>query len=101
MGFHTEFWEFRELRIFENYKNNSFSSGQAVVQNQTKLCMEYHQCKESVKQKKISYTLSGKNLLFHTELFELREKGILKKDLFHRVKELSKSNQTRCGVWPV
>ena len=32
LGFHTEFRDFRELRIFENFKNNSFASGQGVVQ---------------------------------------------------------------------
>ena len=40
----------------------------------------------------------GKKLVFHTEICEFREKGILKIGLFHRVKELSKSNQTRYGV---
>ena len=32
------------------------------------------------------------------ELFEFREKGILKLDLFHGVNELFKSDQTRYGV---
>ena len=32
LGFHTEFCEFRELRIFENFKKFFFSSGQGVVQ---------------------------------------------------------------------
>ena len=32
MGFHTEFCEIRELRIFENFKNSCFSSGQGVAQ---------------------------------------------------------------------
>ena len=32
VGFHTEFYEFRELRIFENFKSSCFSSGQGVVQ---------------------------------------------------------------------
>ena len=40
-------------------------------------------------------------LVFHTELFEFREKRILIKGLFHRVKELSKSNQTEYGLSPV
>ena len=43
----------------------------------------------------------GKKLVFHAELFEFREKGILKVGLFHRVKELSKPNQTRNGLSPV
>ena len=51
MGFHTEFREFRELRIFENFKNNSFSSGQGVFQIKPKLGIEYHQWNDSVNQK--------------------------------------------------
>ena len=33
-------------------------------------------------------------LVFHKKLFEFREKGILKIGLFHRFKELFKSNQS-------
>ena len=87
----ASYWEF--LKKF-------FFIGSRSCPNQTKLGMQYHQCNESVKQKNW-YTLSGKKLVFHTELFEFLEKGIFKKGLFHRVKELSKSNQTRCGVSPV
>ena len=32
IGFHTEFCEFRGLRIFENFKNSCFSSGQGAAQ---------------------------------------------------------------------
>ena len=42
----------------------------------------------------------GKKLVFHTEICDIREKGILKIGLFHRVKELFKSIQTRYGVSP-
>ena len=70
--------------------------------NQTKLGIEYHQCNDSVKQKSIfGLACLGKNLGFHTEMLESREKGILKIGLFHRDKELSKSNQTRYAVSPV
>ena len=62
--------------------------------------MEYNQCNESVKQKKW-YTLSGKKLVFNKELFEFREKRIFKKGLFHRVKELAKSNQAWYAASPV
>ena len=51
MGFHAEFCEFRELQSFENFKNNSFSSGQGVVQIKPKRGMQYHQGNESVKEK--------------------------------------------------
>ena len=40
----------------------------------------------------------GKKLVFHTKTCEFREYRILKIGLFHRVKELFKSNQTRYGV---
>ena len=45
----------------------------------------------------------GKKLVFHTEICEFRKQRILKIGLFRfsRVKELSKSNQTRYGVSPV
>ena len=43
----------------------------------------------------------GKKLVFHTEICEFRKKRILKIGLFRRVKELSKSNQTRHAVSPV
>ena len=42
--------------------------------------------------------LLGKKLGCHKEIFEFREQRILKIGLFRRVKELSKSNQTRYGV---
>ena len=43
----------------------------------------------------------GKKFVFHTEICEFRKQRILKIGLFRRVKELSKSNQTRYGVSPV
>ena len=58
--------------------------------------MQYHQCNESVKQKKIWYTLSGKELVFHTVLFEFREKGNLKKVFFIGLS--SYPNQTKRGM---
>ena len=43
----------------------------------------------------------GKKLVFHTEICEFRENRILKIGLLHRVKDLSKLNQTGYGVSPV
>ena len=43
----------------------------------------------------------GKKLVFHTEICEFRKLRILKIGLFRRVKELSKSNETRYGVFHV
>ena len=64
--------------------------------------MEYPHCNDSVQQKNVfGLAFLGKKLGFHTELFEFREKGLLKIGFFYRVKALSKSNQTRYGVSPV
>ena len=43
----------------------------------------------------------GKKLVSHTEICEFRKYRILKIGLFHRVKELFKSNQTSYAVSPV
>ena len=40
----------------------------------------------------------GKKLLFHTEIYDYFEYLISKYSIFHRVKKLSKSNQTWYGV---
>ena len=52
MVFHMEFCEFRELRIFENFRI-FFFIGSRSCPNQTKLGIEYHQCNKSVQQKKL------------------------------------------------
>ena len=44
-------------------------------------------------------TCLGKKLVFHTEIREFSEQRILNIGLFHRVKELSKVNQTGYGVY--
>ena len=43
----------------------------------------------------------GKKLGLHTEICDYFEYLILKYSIFHRVKELSKLNQTRYGVFHV
>ena len=55
---------------------------------------------ESTTKRIFAIACLGKKLVFHTELFEFLEKGILNIGLFHRVKELSKSDQTWHGVSP-
>ena len=42
---------------------------------------------------------AGRKLVFPTEICEFREYRILKIGLFHRVKDLSKLNQTGHGVY--
>ena len=75
LGFHTEFCEFRELRIFENF-NFCFIESRSCP-NQTKRGMEYHQCNESVKQKNFWLSAPRKKLGFHTEFCEFRGLRIL------------------------
>ena len=101
LGFHTEFCEFRELRIFENF--NFFFSGSRSCPNQTKRGMEYHQCNESVKQKKkFGWARLGKSWVFIRNFANFANCEFLRILIFfRRVKELSKSNQTRYGVSPV
>ena len=43
----------------------------------------------------------GKSLVFHTEISDYFQYLIFKYRIFHRVKELLKSNQTWYGVTPV
>ena len=72
-----------------------FFIGSRSCPNQTKRCVEYDQCNESVKKWN---TLSGKKLVFNTELFEFREKGNSKKVLFIGLR--SCPNQTK-GVMEI
>ena len=54
----------------------------------------YLECKEK---KIFCYSLPRKKLVFHTEVCSLVKSLILIYSIFHRVKELFKSNQTRYG----
>ena len=49
----------------------------------------------------VSPTFLEKKLVFHTEICDLFKSLILIYSIFHRVKELFKSNQTRNGVFQV
>ena len=51
MGPHTEFCEFRELRILANFKSSFFFIGSRSYPDQIKLGIEYQQYNDSVKQK--------------------------------------------------
>ena len=101
MVFHTKFCELRELRIFENFKNSCFSSCQGVAQIKPNSVLSITSVMREPSIEVVAIACLGKKMSFHTELFEFREKGILKIVFFHRVKELSKSNQTRYGESPV
>ena len=96
--FHTEICEFRKQRIlkiglFRRVKELSKS-------NQTRYGVShvYLECKTK---RIFGIACLGKKLVCHTEICEFRKQRILKIGLFRRVKELSKSNQTRYGVSPV
>ena len=98
MGFHTEICDFHEKRIskiglLDRVKELS-------KPNQTP-CGVSPLYLKSKRKKKIYYSLPRKKMGFHTEICDFHEKRILKIGLFDRVKELSKSNQTRCGVSPL
>ena len=60
--------------------------------------MEYSHARQILRQKEFWYSLPTKKIVFHTELCVFLEERILKIGLFHRVKELFKSNQTRYEV---
>ena len=97
LGFHTEFCEFRELRIFENFKI-FFSAGQGVVQIKPNSVLSINCVMRVLSEKSCWDSLPRKKMVFDTEFCEFRELQIFenfKKVLLHRVKELSKSNQTR------
>ena len=93
--FPTEICEFREYRIlkiglFRRVKDLSKS-------NQTRYGVSLVYIKSKTK-RVFAIDCLGKKLVFHTEICEFREYRILKIGLFHRVKDFSKSNQTRYGV---
>ena len=98
MGFHTEFCEFanceflRILKIIHFHRVKELSKS-----NQTRHWVSPVKWKCEAKSI-FGLACLGKRLVFQTELYEFREKGILKIGLFHRVKELPKSNQTRYWV---
>ena len=54
-------------------------------------------CLESKTKRYFAIACLGKKLVFHTEICDLFKSLNLKYSIFHRVKELFKSNQTRCG----
>ena len=94
--FHTEICEFREYRIlkiglFHRVKDLSKS-------NQTRYGVSHVYIKSKTK-RVFAIDCLGKKLVFHTEICEFREYRILKIGLFHRVKDLSKMNQTGHGVY--
>ena len=84
-----DIFDFREKRIIkkglfhrvnELFKSNQTLHGVAPL-------------KAKCRTKNFAIACLGKELVFHTKIFEFRENRILKIGLFHRVKKLCKSNQ--------
>ena len=92
----------RHIRLFYFRKYGNFI-GSRSCSNRTKLGMEYPMCTQSVKEKKIRYSLSWKKVRISIGNFGLLAYHTLilftKVQKFYRVKELFKSNQTRYGVF--
>ena len=59
----------------------------------------YQGCLDCKTKKIFAIACLGKKLVLHTEICYYFKQIILKIGLFHRVKELSKSNQTGYGVY--
>ena len=94
--FHTEICEYFEYliskiglfhRVKELFKSNQ--NGYGV----------YHGQEESKTKRILAIACLRKKLVLHTEICEYFEYLISKIGLFHRVKELFKSNQTGYGVY--
>ena len=86
--------------LFANsiFKNIEILLGQGVIQIEPNSvwCMP---CVPRVQnEKNFWYSLPRKNLVFHTELCDYFQYLIFKYNIFHRVKELFKSKQSRYGV---
>ena len=94
--FHTEICEFREYRILKIGLFHRFKDLYKL--NQTRYGVSHGYIKSKTK-RVFAIDCLGKKLVFHTEICEFREYRILKIDLFHRVKDLSKLNQTGYGVY--
>ena len=93
--FHTEICEFREYRILKIGLFHRVKDLSKMNQTGHGVYHGYLDCKTK---RIFAIACAGKKLVFRTEICEFREYRILKIGLFHRVKDLSKSNQTRYGV---
>ena len=80
------------MRIFKNFKNRSFSSGQGAVhfnQSQQGLSSVYLDRKTK---RIFGIACLAKKLGFHTEICEIRDERMLIIVIFDWIKKLSKSN---------
>ena len=95
--FHTEICVYFEFLIFKY--SNFHRVKELFKSNQTRYGVSpgYVECKT---ERIFDIACLGKKLVFHTEICVYFEYLIFKYSIFHRVKELFKSNQTRYGVSP-
>ena len=94
-AFHTEIcyyfeYLFSKCSIFHRVKDLSNSN-----QTRSGVSHVYLECNAK---RIFAIAFLGKKLAFHTEICDYFEYLFSKYSIFHRVKELSKSNQTRYGV---
>ena len=93
--------KFRHIRLFYFQKYRNFI-GSRSCPNRTKLGMEYSICSQSVKQKELLVQIVQKKVrvsIGNIELFAYYKIILFSKiQKFYRVKEFSKSTQTRYGV---
>ena len=96
--------KYRLIRLFYFQKYRNFI-GSRSCPNLTKLGMEYPMCAQIVKQKEFLLQLAQEKSQFCIRKFAIISNKfailILKIGLIRRVKELSKSNHTRYGVFHV
>ena len=83
----------RLLFAYSIFKNIEILSGQGCVQIKPNSAWSIISVIECKTKRIFGVACLRKKLVFHTELFEFLEKGILKTGLFYRVKKLFKSNQ--------
>ena len=93
--FHTEICDYFEYLIF---KYSIFHRVKELSKlNQTRYGVSNVYLERKTK-RIFAIACLGKKLVFHTEICDYFEYLIFKYSIFHRVKELSKLNQTRYGV---
>ena len=97
-------WKYRLIRLFYFQKCRNFI-GSRSCPNLTKLGREYPMCAQILKQKELLLLLAQEKSLYCIRKFAIISNKftilILKIGLIRRVKELSKSNHTRYGVFHV
>ena len=96
LAFHTEICDYFK---YLNFKNSIFHRVKELSKSNQTRHRVFH-WKLDCKTKRIfAIVCLGKKLGFHTEICEFRKYLIFIIGLFHRVKELPKSNQTRYRVY--